>query len=146
MAESNETTVIGADSHFKGELSFENTAKINGKFDGQITGKGQLQVADSALCKADVEAGSISVDGTVEGNLKAKDTIRLNGKGVVKGDITATKMMMAEGASFFGHCAVGPDAAKGSAGSPSTPSGVPGAPGASGGASGQGGPQGGQKR
>ena len=114
MAESGDSTVIGADTHIKGELSFERTARINGKFDGKISGKGELQVSDSALCKADVSAGSVLVDGTIEGNLQAKDTVRLNAKGVVRGDIVAGKMVMAEGASFFGQCAVGVDASKSS--------------------------------
>ena len=105
-----ETTIVGADSHFKGELMFERTAKINGKFDGTITGKGELQVSQNALCKADVQAGAVAVDGRIEGNVKAGDTVRLNGSGVVKGDITAAKMVMQEGASFYGMCAVGPDA------------------------------------
>ena len=115
MADS-ETTIVGADSHFKGELTFERTAKINGKFDGTITGKGELQVSQNALCKADVQAGAVAVDGRVEGNVKAGDTVRLNASGVVKGDISAAKMVMQEGASFYGVCAVGPDA--GSAASP----------------------------
>ncbi|MFN3167506.1 MAG: polymer-forming cytoskeletal protein [Phycisphaeraceae bacterium] len=110
-----ETTIVGADSHFKGELSFERTAKINGKFDGTITGKGELQVSQNALCKADVSAGAVAVDGRIEGNVKAGDTVKLNGSGVVKGDITAAKMVMQEGASFYGVCAVGPDAGSSSA-------------------------------
>jgi len=105
-----EITIVGADSHFKGELTFERTAKINGKFDGTIVGKGELQVSQNALCKADVNAGAVAVDGRIEGNVKANDTVRLNGSGVVKGDITAAKMVMQEGASFYGMCAVGPDA------------------------------------
>lgn len=113
MAADGESTIVGADSHFKGELSFERTAKINGKFDGTITGKGELQVSQNALCKADVQAGAVAVDGRVEGNVKAGDTVKLNGSGVVKGDITAAKMVMQEGASFYGMCAVGPDAGQG---------------------------------
>jgi len=109
MAEG-DTTVVGADSHFKGELSFESNARINGKFDGTITGKGELHVNQNALCKADVDAGGVQVDGRVEGNLQAKDTVRLNANGAVRGDITAAKMVMAEGAAFYGMCAVGPDA------------------------------------
>lgn len=105
-----EITIVGSDSHFEGKLTFERTAKINGKFDGTITGKGELQVSQNALCKADVQAGAVAVDGRVEGNVKAGDTVRLNGSGVVKGDITAAKMVMQEGASFYGVCAVGPDA------------------------------------
>jgi cytoskeletal protein CcmA (bactofilin family) len=112
MAETGETTVIGADSHFKGELSFDKTAKIVGRFDGTITGKGELQVSKNAQCKADVQAGSVAVDGRVEGNVNVSDTVKLNGSGVVKGDITAAKMVVVEGASFMGMCAVGPEAQK----------------------------------
>ena len=114
MAEQNngDTTIIGGDSHFKGELTFERTARINGRFEGQITGQGELHVSENAACKADVDAGSVHIDGTVEGNLRAKDAVRLNNNGVVKGDIVAAKMVMAEGSSFFGQCAVGPEALK----------------------------------
>lgn len=113
MAADGESTIVGSDSHFKGELTFERTAKINGKFDGMITGKGELQVSQNALCKADVQAGAVAVDGRIEGNVQANDTVKLNGSGVVKGDITAAKMVMQEGASFYGQCAVGPDAGTG---------------------------------
>ncbi|MEM1446399.1 MAG: polymer-forming cytoskeletal protein [Planctomycetota bacterium] len=118
-----ETTVVGADSHFKGELMFEKTAKIIGKFDGKITGKGELQVVNNATCQADVEAATANIDGTIEGNVTANDTVRLNANGVVKGDITAAKMVMAEGASFYGMCAVGPDAKKGGGAPQGGPSG-----------------------
>lgn len=128
MAEGGETTVVGADSHFKGELAFERTAKIIGKFDGTITGKGELQVSQNAQCKADVKAGAVAVDGRIEGNVQAGDTVKLNGSGVVKGDITAAKMVMVEGASFYGMCAVGPEAQKAAVG---------GSAGGSGGAGGQ---------
>ena len=53
-----EITIVGADSHFEGKLTFERTAKINGKFDGEIKGKGELQGSQNALCKADVQAGA----------------------------------------------------------------------------------------
>lgn len=121
MAESGDTTVVGADSHFKGELTFERVAKINGKFDGKITGKGELQVSQNAQCKADVDATGVQVDGLIEGNLLAKDTVKLNGSGVVRGDITAAKMVMTEGASFHGMCAVGPDSGRASSPAPSQP-------------------------
>ena len=123
MAEQDtQTTVIGADSHFKGELEFDKTARIIGRFDGKITGKGELQVAQNAQCKADLDLTNANIDGDIEGNVNAKDTVRLNANGRVKGDITAAKMVMAEGASFHGMCAVGPDA-PGSRGSSSGGSG-----------------------
>lgn len=116
MAESSgDMTVVGADSHFEGKLRFDRVAKINGKFDGEITGKGELQISQDAMCKADVQVGAAAIDGRIEGNVKAGDTVKLNGSGVVKGDITAAKMVMAEGAAFYGMCAVGPEATKGGA-------------------------------
>jgi cytoskeletal protein CcmA (bactofilin family) len=109
-------TIIGSDAHFKGELAFERAARVNGKFDGKIAGKGELHINDNALAKADIEAGSVNVDGRIEGNVVARETVRLNTKGVIKGDIVAAKMLMAEGASFFGQCAVGPDAQRNASG------------------------------
>lgn len=127
MAEQeSQTTIIGADSYFKGEMSFERTAKIIGRFDGKISGKGELQVAQSATCKADIDSAVANIDGTIEGNITAKDAVKLTANGKVKGDITATKMTMAEGASFYGMCAVGADAAKGGGSSSSnTPNNPP---------------------
>ena len=105
-------TVIGGDTTIKGEMSFKKSVKVVGTFEGNIQGEGQLHVAETAMCKADVETPTIVVDGTVEGNLVASEKIQLNAKGVVKGDIVAGKMIMTEGASFFGQCAVGADAVK----------------------------------
>ena len=142
MAEQGDMTVVGADSHFEGKLRFERVAKINGKFDGEITGKGELQISQNALCKADVQVGAAAIDGRIEGNVKAGDTVKLNGSGVVKGDITAAKMVMSEGAAFYGMCAVGPEAGKQGATGSGGPGGAPG----SGGQPPQGGPQGQDKK
>lgn len=113
MAENDgEMTVIGADTHIEGKMKFQKGARIHGRFDGQITGPGELRVANNATCKADVDAGSVSVDGNIEGNITAKDRVALNNGGKVKGDIVAAKMVMAEGASLYGQVAVGADAAQ----------------------------------
>lgn len=114
MAEpAKETTVIGSDTHVKGELTFKSGVRVLGTFEGEINGEGELQIAAGATCRANVVSATVVVDGTVEGNLHARDKLQLNAKGVVKGDIVAGKMVMTEGASFFGQCAVGPDAIKG---------------------------------
>ncbi len=111
MAESdNQVTVIAADTHIRGEMTFERTARLFGKFDGKVNSKGELQVAEGAACNAEVEAVKVTVDGAVEGNVSAQDCVQLNNKAKIKGDIKAAKLIVAEGASLFGHCSVGPDA------------------------------------
>jgi len=115
MAEStNNTTVIGADTHIKGDMTFDGTARILGSFEGSISAKGELQIAESARCKAAVEAGKVLVDGSVEGNLTARERVELTAKARVKGDLVTSRLVVAEGASFVGHCTVGPDVGKGS--------------------------------
>jgi len=115
MAESkqDQTTIIGADAVFKGELSFDSTAKILGTVEGSITSKGTVQIVDGATCKADLEAKEITVEGTVEGTCNATDRVDVKSTGVVKGDIIAARMSMAEGASVDGHIVIGSKAGKG---------------------------------
>ena len=110
MAESKESTVIAADTYIKGEMRFESSARIQGKFDGKIAAKGELQVAEGAVCQAEVDAGNVIIDGKVEGNVKAGQKLQLNAKASLKGDIIAERLITAEGASIYGHVAVGPDA------------------------------------
>jgi len=113
MAESgNHTTVIGPDTQIKGDMTFEGTARILGTFEGSIAAKGELQIAESAKCRAAVEASKVLVDGSVEGNLTGRDRVELTAKARVKGDLVTTRLVVAEGASFVGHCTVGPEATK----------------------------------
>jgi cytoskeletal protein CcmA (bactofilin family) len=115
MADTNRTTtVIGPDTHIKGEMVFESTARILGTFEGRVIAKGEIQIGEGAACKAAVEGTTVIVDGLIEGD------VQLNAKARVVGDITATTLVVSEGASFTGNCRVGADVIKGArpAGSP----------------------------
>lgn len=112
MAESNEITIIASDTKIKGEMTFQKAAKILGTFEGKINAKGELQIAPTANCKADVECNGMVLDGTIEGNVTAMGKIQLNSNGKIQGDIVAEKLVTAEGASIYGQVAVGPDAVK----------------------------------
>lgn len=106
------STVIGSDTHIKGEMTFQGSARLLGTFEGRISAQGELQVAEGATCKATVEAGTVIVDGAVEGDLNARDRVQLNAKAKIQGDLVASKLVVAEGASFVGHVTVGPEAGK----------------------------------
>jgi cytoskeletal protein CcmA (bactofilin family) len=107
-----QTTIIGPDTHIKGDMTFDGTARLLGSFEGTITAKGELQIANGATCKAAVDAAKVTVDGDVDGNVTARDRVELTAKAKMKGDVIASRLVVAEGASFVGHCTVGPDAAK----------------------------------
>lgn len=107
---SSTTTVIGPDTIIKGEMTFESAAKILGKFEGKLNAKGELQVGQGAQCKATVDAGTVIIDGEIEGNVTARERAKLNASARVIGDITAKTLIVAEGATFTGRCHVGADA------------------------------------
>lgn len=106
------TTVIGPDTHIKGEMVFDSTARILGTFEGRIVAKGEVQIGEGAACKAAVEGTTVVVDGTVEGDVQARERVQLNSKARIIGDITATTLVVAEGASFHGNCRVGAEAGR----------------------------------
>lgn len=105
-----ELTVIGSDTRIKGEMFFEKSARILGHFEGKITAQGEVQIGNGANCNAAVEAEQIIVDGSVQGPLFARDRLTLTANAQVQGDLTAGTLVVAEGASFVGHCNVGPRA------------------------------------
>lgn len=109
------TTVIGPDTHIKGEMVFDSTARILGTFEGRVIAKGEVQIGEGAACKASVEGTTVIVDGLIEGDVQARERVQLNSKARVVGDIVAATLVVSEGASFTGHCRVGGDAVKGGA-------------------------------
>jgi len=115
------TTVIGADAVFKGELSFDKGVRVDGRVEGKITTKGSLAISQAGKLQADVSAGAIVVEGSIKGNITASDRIELRQSARLEGDIKAAKLIVTEGATFQGHCSVGPNAAAAGASSGSTP-------------------------
>lgn len=106
----NQMTVIGPDARFKGELHFEGSARILGEYEGSIVTPGRVEIASGGRCNAKVDAQRIVVDGRAEGELIGRDRIEMNPTAHVRADISAGNLIVQDGASFVGHCSVGPDA------------------------------------
>lgn len=100
-------TVIASDAKLVGQMSFERGARVLGVVEGQINGTGSLHIAAGATARAEIVAESIEIDGRVIGNVGASRRLELSNEAVVEGDIVARSLIVAEGASFSGHCRVG---------------------------------------
>ncbi len=118
MADNHDGTIIAADTIIKGEMAVENRARILGRFEGTIRSKGQLEVADKGTCKAALDANTVQIDGTVEGNVTAADKVQLSASARMTGDLVAAKLVVTEGAALVGHVTVGPNAVKARAAEP----------------------------
>ena len=111
-ADSEFSTVLGPDVVFKGELSFEKPVRLQGKLEGSVRTPGKLHIDREAKMQADVRAGSIAIEGQVRGNLVASDRVELKSTADYEGDLSASKLIVEEGAIFKGHVSVGPGAIK----------------------------------
>lgn len=94
-------------SAFRGELEFEDTMRIDGKFNGKIVSKNELIVGESASIEGEVHVGRIAIGGTVNGKIIAADRIEIHRSGKVYGDIRTPKLIIEEGATFEGNCSMG---------------------------------------
>ena len=99
-----EITVFGKKTQFKGVLSFSEELHIAGRFDGTIDAVGALVIKKNAICTADyIKAASIVVEGSVQGDLTAGDRIEMRTGSSVKGNLSASRLRIADGVSFEGQ-------------------------------------------
>ena len=94
-------------SIFKGELEFEDTMRIDGKFNGKIHSKNELIVGESAHIEGDVHVGRIAISGTVVGKIIADQRVEIHRNGKVYSDIDTPALIIEEGAIFQGNCVMG---------------------------------------
>ncbi len=95
---------LDKDTSFVGEMKFNNTLRIDGNFEGKIISSSTLLIGETGRVKADIEVGIISINGFVEGTIKAKTKVEIFSKGKVSGTIITPKLMIEEGAYFQGEC------------------------------------------
>ena len=58
---------VDSGASFKGELEFEDTMRIDGRFNGKIVSKNELIVGESATIEGDIHVGRIAISGRSSG-------------------------------------------------------------------------------
>jgi cytoskeletal protein CcmA (bactofilin family) len=91
-------------SSFRGELEFEDTMRIDGRFNGKIVSKNELIVGENATVEGDIHVGKIAVNGTVMGKIFAAEKVEIHRSGRVFSDIETPALIIEEGAIFQGNC------------------------------------------
>ena len=89
---------------FRGELEFEDTMRIDGRFSGKIISKNELIVGESAHVEGDIHVGRIAISGTIVGKIVADQRVEIHRNGKVYSDIDTPVLIIEEGAVFQGNC------------------------------------------
>ena len=98
------TTTLGRATTFTGDLKFDSSLRIEGRYSGRIESPGTLRIASGARVEADIAVGSVVVAGTVVGNINASRSLEIEATGKVVGNIRTPSLKVAEGVSFHGRC------------------------------------------
>jgi cytoskeletal protein CcmA (bactofilin family) len=98
------STVFGKETQFFGDLTFKKSLQINGTFEGEISSGGFLVIGEGAVVKANINAKVVIVNGTVYGNIEAREKLEIQPNGKVYGNIRTAKLKIADGVIFEGSC------------------------------------------
>ena len=94
---------IGKSITIKGDLNGNEDLVIEGNVEGKVElPDNQLTIGANGAVKAEVSAKSVVVIGRVTGNVRGTDRIEIQATGVVQGDVSAPRLVVAEGAVLNG--------------------------------------------
>jgi cytoskeletal protein CcmA (bactofilin family) len=100
---------IGSLILVKGDVVSSGDLVIDGRVEGTIElGDHSLTIGSDASVIADLVARTVTISGTVKGNVTGAARVELRATGTVDGDITTPAFVMQEGATLRGRVDTGP--------------------------------------
>lgn len=103
----NGTTLIGAGTTLKGDISSNSDLRIDGTVIGNIQSTAKVVIGANGVVEGDITGNQADIIGKVTGNIKAKDLLQLRGDSVVTGNLYAEKLQIEPSATFNGQCHMG---------------------------------------
>jgi cytoskeletal protein CcmA (bactofilin family) len=86
-----------------GEISGNSDLYIDGELQGKIRlGGASVVIGPNGKIQADIEAGAVTIDGSVQGNIKASESVRLGAGSRVQGSVLTPRIGIDDGARLRG--------------------------------------------
>jgi cytoskeletal protein CcmA (bactofilin family) len=99
----NAVSTIDAGLKIRGDISGNCHLVIEGETHGKIhLANGRVTVGPSGRVNADIVAPEIAIEGHVQGNLQARDSVRLGPASHVQGSVLTPRIRIEDGAGFRG--------------------------------------------
>ena len=86
------------------KLSGSESVRIDGLFIGDIDLDGYLQVGEPGRIEGNLQVSYALIAGEVTGNVLCRATVHLSGTARVHGDIITGRIIIDDGAVFYGMC------------------------------------------
>ena len=97
---------LSSEVSIEGDLSFRNELLIDGKVNGKINATGTLIVGKSGRIRGEVRVKSVTIQGTIEGNVFASERCVLEPGATLRGDVESPRLALDENASFLGRAKI----------------------------------------
>ena len=98
---------IGKSISIKGDLTGNEDIVIEGKVEGKVElPNNQLTIGGDGSVNAEITAKSVVIIGRVKGNVDGTERIEIQATGIVEGDVSAPRLVVAEGAVVNGSVAM----------------------------------------
>ena len=95
---------LGENVVFKGDLSFDGTVRIDGKFEGHVNTNDTLIIGETGDVVAEIVAGTVICKGRVKGTIVAATKVEMHASSKVVGDVQSPSLTMELGAVLDGNC------------------------------------------
>ncbi len=99
-------TLLGRAANLQGDLEFSGGLHLDGRVNGNVRSNGEtggaLSVSESGFIEGRVEVTNIVMNGTVNGDMYARERLVLGGKARVNGNVHYGVIEMAPGAVITG--------------------------------------------
>jgi cytoskeletal protein CcmA (bactofilin family) len=103
-----ERATIGRSITIRGEVTGDEDLVIQGRVEGSVDLKQHaVTVGPEGVVKADISGRVVTVEGNVEGNLRADEQVVLRASARVQGDLSAPRVILEDGAYFRGGVDMG---------------------------------------
>lgn len=111
---SRSAAMIGQSIEIKGTITGNENLVIEGTVDGSVTlPDNDLTIGESGKVSADLSAKNVKVEGQVTGDISGTEKVVIAKSGRVRGNITAPRVTLEDGAKFKGSIDMDPgEAAK----------------------------------
>ena len=103
---------LDSGSNVTGELRFQTSFRVDGKFSGTVISEGELIVGQGGEVDGDLRVGQVVISGKVSGTIRASRRVHLSASGKLLADIDTPVLIIDEGGFFQGQCSMVREEAK----------------------------------
>lgn len=88
----------------EGEINFDGTVRIEGKFKGPVNVRDSLFIAGYGKVIGDIHADTVVCKGRITGDVRALKRVEIQPDGIIEGNVHAPSFQIEPGGRFEGRC------------------------------------------